>query len=148
MSPETEPSFPVLEIVSFVDAYTAILVGPHVDRVKQGERLYVLGIGFSTIPKVNVPLIAPKAELETTFAAGVYVLAKTPLREFQTDIGMNVGAAMASLMKGQHTYAAREKITNLENLFLGDPGKEPIKLGDVVIRTQDLAQYIAFRASQ
>lgn len=141
----TEPDFPILEIASFVDAHTAVLIGPHAEDVEEGDELYVLGIGFSVIPKVDVPLMAPKAKLEATFVPGPYVLAKAPVEKIETETS---AAVIRRLLEGVQLTERRQKLTTAEQFFLGDPGKEPIKIGDIVVRASDLKNYIQYRASK
>ena len=138
---QTVPPFPLLEIVSFVDAETAVVVGPHSEDIKEGDDLYILGIGFSIIPQANVPLIAPKARVQATFAAGPYVLVKSPAKEVTLDL------MQKSFLGVSSSYFTRDKLSNAEQSFLGDPGREPIKIGDTVVRVKDLAAYIKYRAS-
>ena len=41
----------------------------------------------------------------------------------------------------------RAPLTKEESSFIGDPGKEPAKIGDIAVRTQDLKQYIEYYAA-
>lgn len=133
---------PVLEIVAFVDAMTAVLTGYHVDEVKEGDELYVLGIGITIVPKVNIPLVAPKASLEVTFAPGPYVLAQS--RAYKVQVGDVPGATFARMAEliGPRLENRRDALTTDEKQFIGNPGKTSVTLGDLVIRKTDLAAYI------
>lgn len=133
------PPFPILELVSFVDATTVILVGPRVDELRENDALYVLGIGSSVVPKTNVPLISAKARLVVTFPAGPYALARTPL-ETETSSAIDIALMF------QTRRSTRRQLTSAEHLFLGDPGKQPVQIGDTVIRVGDLPAYIRYRA--
>lgn len=137
--------FALLKIAAFVDAYTAILIGPNSHMIKQGDDLFVLGIGATRIPEVNVPLVTPKARLEVTFAAGAYALAKSPAEIRTVETGM---AELIRQVQGvsTQTTSVRRALTKDESLFIGDPSKSPIQVGDVVVRTQDLEQYLQYLA--
>jgi hypothetical protein len=135
------PPFPLLEIVSFVDATTVVVVGPRVEELRDNDELYVLGIGKSIVPKTNVPLISSKATLVVTFPAGPYALARTPA--VTIDTGPFGSMAISLLSK---TTVSRRPLTSDEKLFLGDPGKEPVQIGDKVIRKSDLMAFIRYRA--
>ena len=139
------PPLPVLEITAFVDSTTAVVTGHRVEQLKIGDRLYVLGIGFTYIPKINVPLIAPKAVIEVSVAAGPYVLARTPAPDPTT-----AQSLMWSDLIGPVGRAAtrRPALSNDEGSFIGNPGKEPVKIGDVVVRIDDLQAYIKYRYQQ
>jgi hypothetical protein len=141
---EKMPPFPILEIVSFVDVTTAVLVGPHVEMLKERDELYVLGIGATKVPKANVPLISAKVTLIVTFPAGPYALAQTPIETERVPSGL---AALVYDV-GTATRRVQRPLTKEENLFLGDPGKQPVKVGDTVIRKADLIAFIKYRAEQ
>jgi hypothetical protein len=135
------PAFPLLEVVAFVDATTVILVGPHVEGLREGDELYVLGIGQALVPKTNIPLISPKANLVVTFPAGRYALARSP--ETQQKWAGAYETLVQSL-SGSATTVTRRKLTSDEGQFLGDPGKEPMRIGDQVIKKSDLGAFIRF----
>ena len=144
MTDVAPPPFPLLEIVSFVDETTVILVGSRVDELRDGDALYILGIGRSVVPKANIPLISPKASLVVTFPAGPYALARTP--ETTTRAFSTLEALAAGLDFQRATTVTRRKLTTDERIFLGDPGKEPVRVGDPVIRKADLGAFIRYRA--
>ena len=141
---ESVPPIPVLEVVAFVDATTVVLTGHRVDELKEGDELYVLGIGFTVVPKVNVPLVAPKASLEVTFAPGPYVLAQSPAEKVQVGGDILLSATRMAEMFGGRTETRRRALTTDEKQFIGNPGKESVKVGDVAIRKRDLTQYIKY----
>ena len=126
-SKESEATFPVLKISAFVDAYTAVLTGHRTNDVAQGDELYVLAVGISLIPEVNVPLVVPKVTLEATFAAGLYVLAKASYETRTVD--NSLGAAIRAFQGGPTQQRVRPALTSAEHLFLGNPAKESLKLG-------------------
>ena len=84
-----------------------------------------------------------------------------PVRDFLIFVGPNAGAspshgssccamvASAALMSEVfgRTVEKRRPLTNDESLFLGNPGSKPVRIGDVVVPTQYLGQYIKWRAT-
>lgn len=134
------PTIPVLEVVAFVDATTAVLTGHRVEQLKEEDGLYVLGIGATVVPKVNVPLVAPKASLEVTFAPGPYVLARSPAEAVQV-VGDFVMPAITRLL-GPKTEYRRAPLTTDETQFIGHPGRGFVQIGDVVVRQSDLREYL------
>ena len=138
-------NFPVVELVSFVDAHTAVLVGHRSELLKEGDSLYVLGESDTLVPKINLPLITPKVRLEVTFPAGPYVIAKTPL---QTSITASYNEVIRQMVEGISKTESRPVLTKEEKLFLGDPGRRPVRIGDKAVRPKDLGEYIAHLAAQ
>ena len=142
MSNQTPPSFPVLEVASFIDATTVVLVGEHVDWLEEGEELWILAVGESTIPKAGVPLVVHKAKIEVTFPAGVYTLAKSPERT----VRMQNSLADLIAQTTTTTTTTRAKLTSDESQFTGSPAKKPVAVGDPVVRTKDVGNYIKWLA--
>lgn len=140
------PSFPILEIKAFVDATTVVLMGPHVEDLSNGDELYILGIGDTTIPGTAVRLVAPKATLEVTFVAQVYALARPPLEKVEIANPLAGFTAAADLFgSATRSVVRREPLTSDESQFLGNPGRKAVKVGDPVIKIHDLAEYLTWR---
>jgi hypothetical protein len=143
MTPIKVANFPLLEIASFVDSTTVVIIGHKIEDIKLDDKLYVLGIGFSIVPKTDMPLISPKAELEVTLAPGPYVLAKSELQQ------VKLRPAIESLMPGlglttETTALRRPALSDKKDSFLGNPGSEPVKIGDTVIRKDDLTSFATY----
>jgi hypothetical protein len=145
------PPFPLLEVASFIDATTVVVVGHRVDDLTLNDELYVLAVGNSTVPKTNVPLIVPKARLEVTFLAGVYALARSATIEKVKIPGVDFEALtnpFGSLAVAK-TVERRKPLTNDEKLFTGSPADgAAVVVGDTVVRADDIADYIKWRAEQ
>lgn len=133
------PGFPVLEIKAFVDASTVVLVGPKASQLKEGDELFVVGIADTNIPGTDLPLVAPKATLVVSFPAGVYVLARTPLKIVTVDL---ISSFSTVLEKSQ-----RPKLTTDSSQFIGNPGNRPVQVGDAVVPSGNLADYIKWLAT-
>lgn len=146
MSSDIKPSFPVLEVASFIDATTVVLVGEHVDELEEGEELWILAVGNSTIPKAGVPLVVHKAKLEVTFPAGLYALARTPERTVTMPGPFATMGTLGSILAQATTTTTRARLTNDESQFTGSPAMKPVSVGDPVVRTGDVAKYIRWLA--
>jgi hypothetical protein len=55
---------------------------------------------------------------------------------------MTANQVFKQLVEGFGETEERPALTKEEKLFLGDPGRRPVKIGDVVVRTKDLGRYI------
>jgi hypothetical protein len=141
------PEFPVLELLAFADSTTAVLGGVGLSEIDEGDELYVLGISEANIPKLNVPLVVPKASLEVTANAGVYILAKSPKLEVLVPSPL-FGGALASMLGDTVRTLERMDISKDREQFLGNPGRGYAKVGDVVVQKSDLAKYISWLKKQ
>jgi hypothetical protein len=135
-------NFPVLEIVAISDATTLIVAGDGVGELREDEELYVLSVGQGKVPKTNAPLVFPKAKVEVTFAAGVYAIVRPPVEEFTVPSSF----AAIEAITGNRTVRKRRPLDVDEAAMIGRPRSGPIAVGDPVVRTKDLADYIQYLA--
>ncbi len=140
-NPLAMADFPILEIAAFVDSTTAIVVGHRVAMLKEGDELYVLGIGEIDIPKAGVPLVVPKASLEVTASAGVYAVTRSPAEQTLVPSPL---ATYAELFERMQTISRRNPLIKDDIQFLGNPAKAPVKIGDVVVLKDDLSKYVVW----
>jgi hypothetical protein len=137
-------AFPILEIAAFVDPTTVVIVGHRVAYLKEGEELFVLGVGDINIPKTDVPLVVPKVSLEVTATAGVYAVARTPAEVTLVQNPMMTFAA--EVLERTQSIVRRQPLTKDDIQFLGNPAKTPVKVGDIVVVKSDLSKYIEWLA--
>ena len=138
------PSFPLLEVVAIADTTTLIVAGPGVDKLTDGDELYILAVGEGLVPKTNAPFVIPKGKVEVTFPAGVYAIVRTPIEEISQP--SSFAAIQYALGEATRLVSRRHPLEVDQAAMIGMPRKSPVKVGDPVVRTKDLASYIQYRA--
>ena len=133
MAEEYQP----LKVAQLLDKTTVVVAGPRVEALSVGEELQILAVGRD-IPGVDAPLIVPKALLKVTSVAGAYAIARTTTYEAQED-PMNWANPLS-----RRTVTRHYSLTVNDADLVGNPGQAPVRVGDPVIRPQDLSLLVAY----
>lgn len=128
---------PILKIARILDSKSTVLVGHGLNKINKHDGLIVLSID-KKIPGTKTLLVVPKESLSVETQTNDYIIAKTPIREVQEFSGLSL---FASTQTGR-TVKRRKDFLVDENEISGNPENAPIKIGDVVIREEDLARFV------
>ena len=138
MAQQKSKPFDDLEIVAIIDSTTVAIAGSGSHNLKENDELYILAVGRSIVPKVDLPLVAPKGKVIVTFPAGYYVLARTPVEE-KYAAGFAITAAD---IFSPRVVERRAHLNVNENEMLGNPGRHGVRVGDPVVKVDELVNYI------
>jgi len=132
-----------MTISQLLDKTTVVIAGNGIDQLSVGDRVSVLAIG----PKVHgltVPLIVPKAELEVDAVTKYYVIARSP--QYETLVDTGIGAALAGMTKQK--VLRRDQLRIDEKELIGNPALASITVGDPVVPTGELSEFVDYLAAK
>ena len=126
---------PIFKVLRILDKRTLVIGGDllDVELLSVGKSLSVLSKAGPMIPELNLPLVIPKAVVIVTANMGAYVIAQPEEQTFDTSI--------LTSMFIQKTRS-RPNLNVNESLLTGNPAAVPIDIGDVVVKTDDVAAYV------
>ena len=134
MPDQGPPAFKILQIL---DSTTFVISGEGIGDLRIGEDLSVLAFG-GEIPSTNARLVLIKAQLEVTSVVDAYAIARTPIEEKRESVssifGFNTGETRTVRVRSPLKVEAGEE--------RGNPAKEAVKTGDIVIRTVNYRAYV------
>ena len=125
----------IFKISQILDRNTVAVTGAGIDELTEGQDLIILAVG-KPLPDTVVPLVVPKAQLEVTLAAGAYVLARPP------EVTERIKSNLLDMMSRETTHRVRPDLSVADNDIGGNPARQPVRIGDIVIRKHDLKAYV------
>jgi hypothetical protein len=82
-----------------------------------------------------------KEVLEVTLSAGAYAIARTPVEEKQVAM-----FGLENILSQMKTVERRPPLSVNEKEMLGNPGRRLVKVGDVVVPTNNIPNYVEWLA--
>jgi hypothetical protein len=126
-----------MKISQLLDKTTVVVAGEGIERLGVGDMISVLAIG-PKIHGVSVPLVIPKAELEVDAVTKYYVIARS--LEYETTVDTGLAAAIAGMT--QQKVRRRDQLRVDEKQLIGNPALAPVTIGDPVVATGELSEYV------
>lgn len=120
----------VLKISQILDRTTVIVAGSGVNKIRPLEDLVVVAVG-QPVFGTQAPLVVPKARLEATVITEHYLIARPPVTNQASLLSV-----MDSMKKG------RSALTVSDEDLQGNPGQEPVRVGDIVLRADEISDYV------
>lgn len=127
----------IYRVAQVLDRSTVTITGP-IENIWEGVDLVVVAIG-AIVPGTTERLVIPKARLEVTSTARTYAVAQS--KERSRTVERPTFAILS--MTERHTVREREKLNVLDKELVGNPAAGPIRVGDVVIKKEDLKEFAA-----
>jgi hypothetical protein len=141
---------PIARVSKVLDKHNLVATADDLSDFSSGNEVMVLGIGGMLAE--GIPLVVPKAKLRVAENAGLYLLLhyEGEIEEREVEIPSEM-FGVSSLFK---TRTERRKIRvskglNVEERGLtGNPGSEPIRVGDVVIYSGSYQTFVRQLAAE
>lgn len=134
-------AIPEMEVSEILDKTTFVITGKGMESVQRGSRLTILAVR-GKVKNTNAPLVLPKATVEVTSHAGEYVIARPQI----TESDESLGGILALTMNSKRTVRRREPLQVEDDSLTGNPAHAPVKVGDPVIREEDLSEYVKLKS--
>lgn len=131
----------VFYIDQILDKSTFIIAGENIGKLENGEKLSILARG-QIIKNTGIPVVVIKAKLEVKEVTSLYVIAR-PLTQTKKEPISNWASIMP--VSGSNQYRTINFIPDLDVLEeeeRGNPAKEKVHTGDIVIREDDYRKYV------
>jgi hypothetical protein len=138
-------SFLPMQVGQILDHTTVVVTGPGVAGLAPGQDLEILAVGRE-IPNLGVPLVVSKATVEVESVAGLYLVARTKTSE--TEVSNSPSLPLIGTESSTRAVTRREQLTVEDQNLVGNPARTPVRVGDPVIRPEDLPQFIKHLVSQ
>lgn len=130
----------IFVISQILDKTTIILTGESIGTLSIGDELSILAKG-QKIQKSDISVYVVKGELEVIAVTGAYTIARPPELTKKEPIGM--ASLMTSVRdSGYKTVYYRPELNVLEDEERGNPKRQPIKTGDIVILEKDFRIFV------
>lgn len=132
-----------MEVAEILDKTTLVITGEGVDSLQEDDELYILSAGRH-IRGTSVPLLIPKAKVVVTAPAGEYAIAQSQTVEETEPSPLITSARMFAPV----TRRYRPALSVDEKAMIGNPARSPITIGDPVVRSDDLPNFVKRMAEE
>lgn len=130
----------IFVISQILDKTTFILTGESVGTLSIGDNLSILAKG-QKIQKSDISVYVVKGELEVIEVTGPYTIARPP--ELTKKEPLGIAGLMTSVSGSQYkTVYYRPELNVPEDEERGNPKKQPVKTGDIVILKKDFRIFV------
>ena len=142
----SEKVIPRLQVAQILDKTTLVISGTGIDQLHKDEDLWVVGTG-SVVANTELPLVVPKATVVVTMIAPAYVIARPKVIEEEVPV-QSMFTGILPPQPGYKTVRRRPGLNVDEQTLAGNPGSTPVRVGDAVIRPEDISAFVALLAQE
>jgi hypothetical protein len=135
-------SVPVFLIAQILDRHTVVLVGDRIHVLSDRPSLIIVAHG-PEVPGTQCPLVIRKADLQVDEVAHRYAIAKTPKRKETATVRSVKNSLLPFSIQETTSEKPQADLNVPQNELQGNPARQPVRTGDVVIRELDYDKYVA-----
>lgn len=131
---------PRMKVDEILDDTTILLSGENLFQMHIGDEVLVLAL----LERPQSTIAIPKAKLEVTDDGGSYLIARPPIVEREV---RNVYAELTGSVgigSEPKKRRVRDSLRIESHEAIGNPAREPVRKGDHVVRSGELAEFVAW----